>query len=65
MIERLTKDITVGEKFKGKVVRTTDFGAFVELAPGRDGMVHISELATTASAASKMSSRLAMRSKSS
>ena len=45
MIERLTKDITVGEKFKGKVVRTTDFGAFVELAPGRDGMVHISELA--------------------
>ncbi len=45
MIERLTKDITVGESFKGKVVRTTDFGAFVELAPGRDGMVHISELA--------------------
>ena len=45
MIERLTKDIEVGESFKGKVVRTTDFGAFVELAPGRDGMVHISELA--------------------
>ncbi len=45
MIERLTKDIEVGEQFKGKVVRTTDFGAFVELAPGRDGMVHISELA--------------------
>ena len=45
MIERLTKEISVGEKFSGKVVRTTDFGAFVELAPGRDGMVHISELA--------------------
>ncbi len=45
MIERLTKDIEIGESFKGKVVRTTDFGAFVELAPGRDGMVHISELA--------------------
>ena len=45
MIERLTKDITIGESFTGKVVRTTDFGAFVELAPGRDGMVHISELA--------------------
>jgi polyribonucleotide nucleotidyltransferase len=45
MINRLTRDITVGEVYTGKVVRTTDFGAFVELAPGRDGMVHISELA--------------------
>ncbi|MBI4236354.1 MAG: polyribonucleotide nucleotidyltransferase [Chloroflexi bacterium] len=45
MIRRLTQDITVGQVFTGKVVRTTGFGAFVELAPGRDGMVHISELA--------------------
>ncbi|MEC8945825.1 MAG: polyribonucleotide nucleotidyltransferase [Chloroflexota bacterium] len=45
LINRLTKDIEVGEKYTGKVVRTTDFGAFVELAPGKDGMVHISELA--------------------
>ena len=45
LVNRLTKDITVGEVYTGKVVRTTDFGAFIELAPGRDGMVHISELA--------------------
>ena len=45
LINRLTKDIEVGEKYTGKVVRTTDFGAFVELTPGKDGMVHISELA--------------------
>jgi polyribonucleotide nucleotidyltransferase len=44
LINTLTKDIEVGETYLGKVVRTTDFGAFVELAPGRDGMVHISEL---------------------
>jgi polyribonucleotide nucleotidyltransferase len=45
LINALTKDIEVGEKYTGKVVRTTDFGAFVELTPGKDGMVHISELA--------------------
>ena len=45
MVESLTKEIEVGEKYTGKVVRITDFGAFIELIPGRDGMVNISELA--------------------
>ncbi|BDN81702.1 MULTISPECIES: polyribonucleotide nucleotidyltransferase [Mycobacterium] len=35
---------TVGERFLGAVVKTTDFGAFVSLLPGRDGLVHISKL---------------------
>ncbi len=35
---------TVGERFLGTVVKTTDFGAFVSLLPGRDGLVHISKL---------------------
>jgi polyribonucleotide nucleotidyltransferase len=45
-IELLTKDIEEGETYLGKVVRVTDFGAFVELVPGTDGMVHISQLAS-------------------
>ncbi|MCA9979398.1 MAG: polyribonucleotide nucleotidyltransferase [Anaerolineales bacterium] len=45
-IELLTKDIEAGETYLGKVVRVTDFGAFVELVPGTDGMVHISQLAS-------------------
>ena len=45
MIRDLTKDIEIGDTYTGKVVRTTDFGAFIELLPGKDGMVHISELA--------------------
>ncbi len=44
-IEALTKEVEVGEIYTGKVVRTTDFGAFVEILPGTDGMVHISQLA--------------------
>jgi polyribonucleotide nucleotidyltransferase len=44
-IEELTKEIELGEICTGKVVRTTDFGAFVEIAPGTDGLVHISQLA--------------------
>jgi len=35
---------TIGERFLGTVVKTTDFGAFVSLSPGRDGLVHISKL---------------------
>jgi len=44
-IHNLTREIQVGEVFKGKVNRLMDFGAFVELIPGHDGLVHISELA--------------------
>ncbi|MHC5028054.1 MAG: S1 RNA-binding domain-containing protein [Planctomycetota bacterium] len=38
-------DLTEGESVTGKVTRTTDFGAFVEIAPGVEGLVHISQLA--------------------
>jgi polyribonucleotide nucleotidyltransferase len=41
----LTKEVVVGEIYRGKVVRIMDFGAFVELTPNQDGMVHISQLA--------------------
>ncbi len=45
-VEDLTREVKVGELFpEGKVVRILDFGAFVEVLPGQDGMVHISELA--------------------
>ncbi len=44
-VKNLTRDFKPGEIIKGKVVRLLDFGAFIELAPGRDGMVHVSELA--------------------
>jgi len=46
MIEALTREIKVGEVFLGKVVRIMPFGAFVNLVPGKDGMVHVSELDT-------------------
>ena len=45
MIEGIAKDIEVGEVYTGKVVRIMTFGVFVELLPGKDGMVHISKLA--------------------
>ena len=44
-IEDLTREIKAGESFKGKVTRVMDFGAIVEFLPGKDGMVHVSELA--------------------
>jgi polyribonucleotide nucleotidyltransferase len=44
-IEAMTGEVEVGTKYKGKVVRLMTFGAFVELFPGKDGLVHISELA--------------------
>ena len=43
-IEALTKEAKVGEIYTGKVVRILAFGAFVQILPGKDGMVHISEL---------------------
>lgn len=44
MIERLIEEAEVGRIYTGKVVRTTDFGAFVEILPNTDGLVHISQL---------------------
>ena len=43
-IEGLTKELQVGDVFTGKVSRIMQFGAFVEYAPGKDGMIHISKL---------------------
>ena len=45
-IESLTREPELGQIFTGRVVRTTDFGAFVEFAPGTDGMCHISQLSS-------------------
>ena len=45
IIEDITKEVEVGGVYMGKVVRITDFGAFVEVLPGKDGLVHISQLA--------------------
>lgn len=45
MIEALTEEPEEGHIYTGRVVRTTDFGAFVEILPGTDGLVHISQLA--------------------
>ncbi len=43
-IEALTEDIQVGRVYTGKVSSVKDFGAFIEIAPGKDGLCHISEL---------------------
>ncbi len=45
MVQNIVKEFEAGEICKGKVVRILDFGIFVELSPGKDGMVHVSELA--------------------
>ena len=45
IIEDLVREVEVGQVYLGKVVRITDFGAFVEVLPGKDGLVHISQLA--------------------
>jgi len=45
MIEALTEEAELGRIYTGRVVRTTEFGAFVEILPGTDGLVHISQLA--------------------
>ncbi|MBN1384114.1 MAG: polyribonucleotide nucleotidyltransferase [Elusimicrobia bacterium] len=44
MIEYITADAEIGKLYKGKVVSITNFGAFVEILPGKDGLVHISQL---------------------
>ena len=43
-IRTMTKEVEVGDAFKGKVVKTTTFGAFIELAKGTDGLLHISNV---------------------
>ena len=43
-IEQLTADVEVGMVYEGKVVKLMDFGAFVTILPGRDGLVHISQI---------------------
>src|SRR6185295_6356784 len=43
-IEMITADVEVGRVYEGKVVRLMDFGAFVAILPGRDGLVHISQI---------------------
>ena len=45
IIDRLTSDVEVGKTYLGKVVRLMNFGAFVEILPGKEGLVHISQLA--------------------
>jgi polyribonucleotide nucleotidyltransferase len=43
-IELITADVEVGQVYEGKVVKLMDFGAFVTILPGRDGLVHISQI---------------------
>ena len=44
MVEGLTAEVEVGKEYKGKVTRIMNFGAFVEILPGKEGLVHISKL---------------------
>jgi len=44
-IKNITREVAVGEIFKGKVKRILDFGAFVEILPGQEGLIHISKMA--------------------
>jgi polyribonucleotide nucleotidyltransferase len=44
-IRAMTKEVEIGDEFTGKVVKTTTFGAFVELSKGTDGLLHISNIA--------------------
>lgn len=43
-VENLTKEVAAGEVYDGKVTRLMDFGAFVEILPGQEGLVHVSEI---------------------
>lgn len=43
-VERITADVLVGETYEGRVAKLMDFGAFVNILPGKDGLVHISQI---------------------
>jgi polyribonucleotide nucleotidyltransferase len=43
-IDNLTKEVMAGEVYEGTVTRLMDFGAFVEILPGQEGLVHVSEI---------------------
>ena len=45
IIESMTKEYKIGEKFEGEVTRVADFGAFVAIGPNAEGLVHVSEIA--------------------
>ena len=45
IIWQIVEDVEAGQIYEGKVVRVTDFGAFVNILPNKDGLVHISQLA--------------------
>ncbi len=59
-IEMITKDIEVGTIYTGKITRIMDFGAFVEVLPGKEGLVHISQLTVERLEKSVTSSALVM-----
>lgn len=44
-IQNIVREVEAGQKYEGKVTRIMDFGAFVEVSPGKEGLVHISEMA--------------------
>jgi polyribonucleotide nucleotidyltransferase len=46
MVEYFTMEVEVGKVYKGRVVSIVDFGAFVEVLPGKEGLLHISEVDT-------------------
>ncbi len=46
LIEEITAEVEVGKTYEGKVIRLMDFGAFVSILPGKDGLVHISQIST-------------------
>lgn len=46
LIQRITAEAEVGQLYKGKVARIVDFGAFITILPGKDGLVHISQISS-------------------
>ncbi|MBW7858507.1 MAG: S1 RNA-binding domain-containing protein, partial [Leptonema sp. (in: Bacteria)] len=47
LIEEIFREVEVGQSYTGPVKRVTDFGAFIELFPGKDGLLHISKMSRT------------------